>query len=396
MNIARSFGSIASVARKEFIHILRDWRILILIFTLPPAFTLLFGHAFEVTALTDAPAILIDADRSEKSEKLIEQLRTSETFAWRDGAADSVDGLDLLKAGVQAAIIVPAGWGASLANGDPLPLRLVLDGMDTTSAPQLEGEVQRVLGQFQLDSRQEMIDQLPDSVIEMGKQIPVETRKQFTSSMTPWSSESEVLYNPKLRFIDYVMPGIVGLILQLLTVTLMACTIARERESGTLSQLLVTPLRREEIVVGKVLPYLAVSIVLIGMTLATGRYHFHVLYRAPLLLSALCLLFLLCSLGTGLLISTFCRTQAQAIQFAVFYLLPVFPLSGAFASLDQLPASIRVISQTFPLTHFCHAFRMVSLGNAGLPAIAGDLLFLAIGAVVTCLGAALLLRRIQD
>ena len=396
MNIARSAGSIASVARKEFIHILRDWRILILIFTLPPAFTLLFGHAFEVTELTDAPAMLFDADRSEQSEKLAEKLRESKTFAWRDAGQTSADAIDLLKTGVQAAIIVPAGWGTGLQNGDPLPLRLTLDGMDTTSAPQLEGEVQRVLGQFQLDSRQEMIDQLPDAVIEMGKQIPLETRKQFTSSMTPWTTESQTLYNPKLRFIDYVMPGIVGLILQLLTVTLMACTIARERESGTLSQLLVTPLRREEIVIGKVLPYLAVSIVLIGMTLATGRYHFGVFLGDPLLISVLCLLFLLCSLGTGLLISTFCRTQAQAIQFAVFYLLPVFPLSGAFASLDQLPDSIRVISQTFPLTHFCHAFRLVSLGQAGLSAIAGDLCFLAVGAVVTCLGAALLLRRIQD
>ena len=396
MKLAHSFVSIASVARKEFIHILRDWRILILIFTLPPAFTLLFGHAFEVTELTDAPALLFDADRSGQSEKLIEQLRASKTFAWRDAGQTSVDGLDLLKSGVQAAIIVPAGWGASLHDGDPQPLRLILDGMDTTSAPQLEGEVQRVLGQFQLDSRQEMIDQLPDSVIEMGRQMPLETRRQFTSSMTPWTTKSETLYNPKLRFIDYVMPGIVGLILQLLTVTLMACTIARERESGTLSQLLVTPLRQGEIVLGKVLPYLAVSIVLIGMTLATGRYHFGVLLGNPLLISVLCLLFLLCSLGTGLLISTFCRTQAQAIQFAVFYLLPVFPLSGAFASLDQLPDSIRIISQTFPLTHFCHAFRMVSLGGAGLAAIVADLCFLAIGAVATCLGAALLLRRIQD
>ena len=396
MKIADSFLAVYSVARKEFIHILRDWRILILIFALPPAFTLLLGHAFEVTELTDAPAMLFDQDRSEQSEKLVDKLRASTTFAWRDSAGVSVDGVDLLTTGVQAAVVIPANWGASLNNGDPLPLRLVLDGMDTNSAPQIEGAIQQVLGQFQLDSRQDMIDQLPESVIELGKQMPEEVRKQFTSPMTPWTSTSEILYNPRLRFIDFVIPGIVGLILQLLTVTLMACTVARERESGTLSQLLVTPLRRGEIVVGKVLPYLAVSIVLIGITLATGRYHFHVLYRAPLLLSALCLLFLLCSLGTGLLISTFCRTQAQAIQFAVFYLLPVFPLSGAFASLEQLPAGVRAISQSFPLTHFCHAFRMVSLGHAGLPAILGDLCFLLVGAMVTCLGASLLLRRIQD
>jgi ABC-2 type transport system permease protein len=104
----------------------------------------------------------------------------------------------------------------------------------------------------------------------------------------------------------------------------------------------------------------------------------------------------LCSLGTGLLISAFCQTQTQAIQFAVFYLFPVFPLSGAFAPLDQLPQSIQKLAQAFPLTHFCHAFRMVSLGHAGFPQVAGDLIYLAAGAVVTCLGSAFLLRRIQD
>ena len=396
MNATASLRSILNVARKELLHILRDWRILVLILTLPPAFTLLFGHAFEETSITDAPAILRDADRSPQSAQLIDKLKENKTFTWRTVEGASSQPVDLLHAGARAELVIPPHWGESLGNGDPLPLHLVLDGMDTTTADQLEGAVQQTLGDFQLSSRQDMIDQLPDAVIELGKQIPEDVRKQFTSSMTPWSVEKEILYNPQLKFINYVMPGIVGLILQLLSVTLMACTITRERESGTLSQLLVSPLNRYEIVLGKVLPYLAVSILLIAVTLATGHYHFHVDYRDPALLSALSLLFLMCSLGTGLLISAFCHTQAQAIQIAVFYLLPVFPLSGAFAPLDQLPASIRAVAQAFPLTHYCHAFRLVSLGNAGLSEIVGDLSFLFFGAIITCAGAALLLRRIQD
>ncbi len=396
MNWLASFRSILSVAQKEFLHILRDWRVLALILTLPPAFTLLFGHAFEVTAITGAPALLIDQDRSEQSQKLADRLRTSETFAFRESAEPAPAPIDLLKAGVLAVVKIPPGWGQGLKNGDPIPLHLLLDGTDTNTAPQLKGAVQEALGTFQLDSRQDMIDQLPDEVFELGRKLSEDTRHQFTSSMTPWDVQTEILYNPKLRFIDYVMPGIVGLILQLLTVTLMACTITRERESGTLAQLLVSPLRRGEIVVGKVLPYLVVSIFLISTTLATGHFHFHVAYRAPVLLSVLCLLFLLCSLGTGLLISAFSHTQAQAIQFAVFYLLPVFPLSGAFASLDQLPSSVRLLSEAFPLTHFCRAFRLVCLGQGGFAPIAGDLAFLFLGALVTCFGASLLLRRLQD
>ena len=395
MNPLASFHSVASVARKEFLHILRDWRILTLIFTLPPAFTLLFGYAFEVTEMKNVPALLRDADRTEQSAKLVERLRRSETFRWKDWPAGAEEP-QLLQEDALAAVSIPAGWGASLKGGNPMPIQLVLDGMDTTTAPRLRGAIQEALGEFQLEARQEMIDELPEEVFEMGRKLPEAVRKQFVSSMTPWAVENRVVYNPNLRFIDYVMPGIVGLILQLLTVTLMACTIARERESGTLSQLLVSPLRRDEIVAGKVLPYLVVSIVLISITLATGYFHFHVHYREPFAIALLCLLFLLCSLGTGLLISTFCHTQAQAIQFAVFYLLPVFPLSGAFAPLEQLPPSIRLLSQVFPLTHFCRAFRLVSLGETGIGAIAGDLLFLGIGAVVTCLGAAWLLKRVQE
>ena len=395
MSFVAFLRSTASVAKKEFLHILRDWRVLILILSLPPAFTLLLGHAFEEGSVSDAPALLRDADQSAESKKLVEKLRANKTFAWRDWTGNASD-VNLLKTHALIAVEIPPKWGSSLSDGDPQPLRLTLDGMDTSTAPQLRGAIQEDLGQFQMDSRQDMIDDLPDDVLELGKKIPEPVRKRFVSAMSPWSVESKILYNPGLKFIDFVIPGIVGLILQLLTVTLTACTIARERESGTLAQLLVSPLSRNQIVAGKVFPHLIVSILLIAATLATGHFHFHVEYRAPLLTGLLCLLFLLCSLGTGLLLSAFCQTQTQAIQFAVFYLFPVFPLSGAFAPLEQLPPAIRTLSQAFPLTHFCHAFRMVSLGQLGVSSIVGDLVFLAIGAVVTCFGAALLLRRIQD
>jgi ABC-2 type transport system permease protein len=214
--------------------------------------------------------------------------------------------------------------------------------------------------------------------------------------MTPWDVKVEVLYNPKLLFIDYVMPGIVGLILQLLTVTLIASTITREREVGTLSQLLVTPLRDSEIVVGKVLPYLLISLLLIANTLAVGYLHFGVKFQQPLLLSIICFFFLLFSLGLGLLISAFSRTQTQAIQLSIFFLLPVMLLSGAFAPLSQLPRPVRLISELFPLTHFCRAFRNVNLHHSHISSIAGDLIFLAVGSIVTCAGASYLLRIIRE
>ncbi len=214
--------------------------------------------------------------------------------------------------------------------------------------------------------------------------------------MTLWTVDGKILYNPKSRFIDYVVPGIIGLILQLLTVTLMACTIARERESGTLYQLMVTSLQRGEIVIGKILPYLAVSICLVVVIMALSWWHFKVGFYQPPVLALICLLFLLCSLGLGLLISTFSRTQTQAIQFSVFFLLPVFVLSGAFAPLEQLPQVIRYVSELFPLTHFCRAFRLVNMYHAGARFYIVDLLVLLAGALITFIGAAFLLKRIEQ
>jgi ABC-2 type transport system permease protein len=237
---------------------------------------------------------------------------------------------------------------------------------------------------------------LPAEVFDLAKNLPVEVRKQFVSAMTPWEVKPQILYNPKSRFIDYVTPGIIGLILQLLTVTLMACTIARERESGTLYQLMVTSLRRGEIVLGKIVPYLAISALIILMILLLVAFHFEVRLNSPFVLALVCLLFLLCSLGLGLLISAISRTQTQAIQFSVFFLLPVFVLSGAFAPLEHLPPIIQWVAEFFPLTHFCRAFRLVNLYQAG-PAFYGiDLVVMLLGAIVTFVGAALLLRRIEQ
>lgn len=390
-----SFGAVASVAYKEFLHIYRDKRVLVLLLILPPVFTLVFGHAFEIGDLTNIPALLANADGTPRAQRFVDIALKNQTFAWREAAPETKSETDLLGHRVQATVVIPKGWSDSLANGNPLPLRAYLDGADSNTAQQLEGSLQKSLADFQLGERQEMIDALPPEVFDLAKKLPVEVRKQFVSAMEPWAVESKVLYNPGSRFIEYVLPGVIGLILQLITVTLMACTIARERESRTLYQLLVTSLRRREIVIGKMLPYLAISIVLVLMITALAGWHFHVSYFRPAVLGLIVLLFLLCSLGLGLLISAFSRTQTQAIQFSVFFLLPVFVLSGAFAPLGQLPKFIRYVAEIFPLTHFCRAFRLVNQYHAGMSYLALDLLVLLAGAIITFAGAAFLLKRIE-
>ncbi|HEY1581885.1 MAG TPA: ABC transporter permease [Chthoniobacterales bacterium] len=387
--------AIRSVAVKEFIHIYRDWRILVLLLILPPVFTLIFGHAFETTGSSNVPALLENRDHSPASDEFVSQLQKQTTFRWKVNAKISGHP-DLLQNGVQAALVIPQGWGASLKNGNPMALPLYLDGSDTNTASELEGRIQESLGAFQKNQLEQTVTTLPDEVIGLAKKLPVEVRKEFVSAMSQWGLKTHVLYNPEQRFIEYVVPGIIGIILQLLTVTLTACTIARERESGTLFQLMVTALRRGEIVIGKILPYLCISILLILVVIVVAGWHFHVAFHQIPMLALICLLFLLCSLGLGLLISAFSRTQTQAIQLSVFFLLPIFVLSGAFAPLEQLPQAIRYLSECFPLTHFCRAFRLVNLYRAGPSFYSDDLIFMLVGALVTFLGAALLLKRIQE
>ena len=391
-----SLSAIASVAYKEFLHILRDRRVLVLLIILPPIFTLIFGHAFEASEMTNVPALLIDRDGTPRTQRFVDIVAKNKTFRWRKLPPEITDEADLLKHRVWASLVIPPGWSESLANGNPQPVILYLDGSDTNTATYLEGSVLKSLADFQVKERDSIIDALPEEVIELGKKLPVEIRKQFVSLMEAWSVDPKILYNPRTRFIDYVVPGIIGLILQLLTVTLMACTIARERESGTLYQLMVTSLRRGEIVIGKILPYLAVSIFLIVIILALSWWHFEVRFYNPAALALICLLFLLCSLGLGLLISAISKTQTQAIQFSVFFLLPVFVLSGAFAPLEQLPAAIRYVAEIFPLTHFCRAFRLVNMYHATATFYVVDLIVLLAGALITFVGAAFLLKRIEE
>ncbi len=225
-----SFEAVASVAYKEFLHIYRDRRVLLLVLTLPPLFTLLFGHAFETGELTGVPSLLVNQDNTPRAQDFVDIVSKNKTFAWRRGSPEAKDPADLIANGVQATLVIPAGWNESLENGDPKPLLLYVDGSDINTADAVEGSVRQSLGDFQLKQRDSMIENLPEEVFELGKQLPVQIRKRFVSMMEMWGINRKVLYNPKSRVIDYVVPGIIGLILQLLTVTLMACTIARERE----------------------------------------------------------------------------------------------------------------------------------------------------------------------
>src|SRR4051812_32805282 len=159
-----SLSAITSVAYKEFLHIYRDRRVLILLLTLPPVFTLMFGHAFEAGDRTNVPATLVNRDTNPRAEQFMEEVLKNETFAWQHQPPTFANEDDLLEHGVQAALVIPSGWSESLANGDPIPLLLYLDGGDASTSDVLEGSLQKTLADFQLHERQTVIDTLPEEV----------------------------------------------------------------------------------------------------------------------------------------------------------------------------------------------------------------------------------------
>jgi ABC-2 type transport system permease protein len=174
-----SLGAIMSVAYKEFLHIYRDRRVLLLLIVLPPLFTLIFGHAFENTQLTDVPALLIDRDHTPRSARFIEIISKDKTFYWRMPAPDFQGESDLIGNGVKATLVIPSGWTESLNKGDPKPLPLYLDDSDTNTASAVQGAVQQNLGTFQAKERDLIVESLPEDVIELGKKLPVDIRKQL-------------------------------------------------------------------------------------------------------------------------------------------------------------------------------------------------------------------------
>ena len=172
---------------------MRDRRVLLLVLTLPPLFTLLFGHAFETSELTGVKSLLINSDNTPRAQEFVDIISKNKTFQWRYGSTDTKNEPDLLAEGVQAALIIPAGWNESLENGDPKPLLLYVDGGDINTSDAVEGSVRQSLGDFQLKQRDQMIENLPEDVFELGKQLPVQIRKRFVSMMEMWSVDTQAI-----------------------------------------------------------------------------------------------------------------------------------------------------------------------------------------------------------
>jgi ABC-2 type transport system permease protein len=352
-----------AIAWKEMIQARRDRLTMGMMVGLPILQLLLFGYAIN-TDVRNIATVIYDQDHSAESRGFV---RRMEATGFYDivGHVDGYEqiGVALRSREAMVALIVPPRFGAEVEAGRTVQLQLVVDGSDpqvvaaaTDTAMSLASARSSVLSVERLQ--------------RLGQ--PVAARAQVIAL------EPAIWYNPDLRTPVFIVPGLVGVILTMTLVMFTAMAIARERERGTLEQLIVSPIRSAELTLGKLLPYIAVGYLQMSLVLGVGSWVFDVPIVGSIgLLYLLSVFFIAASLAVGLLFSTLAKTQQQAMQMSFFFLLPNILLSGFMFPWEAMPAPARWLSTILPLTHYLRVIRGIVLKGASFAELRTELVWLA-------------------
>jgi len=370
-----------SIIRKEFIQITRDPRTLILVLVIPVMQLFLLGYAAN-NDVRNVPLAVFDQDRSPEARALLDAYRAADYFRLAFDV-DSEDELRQLIDGgkARAGLIIPPGYGRQLQSGGSAQVAFVLDGSDPTVAGTALSAA-KLIGQSK--STEILSERLAQRGAVVQTTLPVDVRTQ-------------VWYNPDLVNAYFMIPGVIGMILYALTSILTATAVVRERERGTIEQLIVTPIRSWELIVGKLLPYTVLALFNTVEVLVIGSWWFHVPVRGSVaLVMTISALFLMSSLGIGLLASTIANTQQEAMLTVWMTLLPGIFLSGFFFPLDAMPKVLQWLSYLMPLRYYLNIIRLLLLKGVGFAEIQNDVIALAIFGVGIMISAALRFRKRLD
>jgi ABC-2 type transport system permease protein len=337
--------------RKEFTQILRDPRTLALAILMPIIQLFLLGYA-ATSEVKDLPLAVLDRDRSPASRELLDAYRATDYFTIAYDA-DSEDQLrDLVDRGkVGVGLIIPPDYGAQISTGGRSTIAFVIDGSDPSVASTALSVGQLIAQDFATDIQLERFDR---SGISVSAGLPIEVRTQ-------------VWYNPDMQDAYFMVPGVAGMVLYFVTSILTASAIVRERERGTIEQLIVTPIRPWELMVGKLLPYSILALFNTLEVLIIGALAFGVPIRGSLfLIFLLSTLFLMTSLAIGLLASTVAKTQQEAMLTVMITMLPSIFLSGFFFPISAMPKVLQWISYAIPLKYYLTIIRSLLLKGVGV------------------------------
>jgi len=342
---------IGTLMWKEFVELRRSPQLLRIVILAPILQLTMLGYA-ATTDVRDVPIVVVDGDRSPRSRQLLERLAASPYFdIIREELSPSRVEPDLSQGRVWLAVVIPPGFGTAIERAGrsrvepPAAVQVIADGTDANSSGVALAYLQGLVGEFNLTLAAER---------GLGGAPPLEGRVR-------------VWFNPDLESRNFMVPGVLALLLLIVTANLTSMAIVRERELGTLDQLNVTPIGRWELILGKLLPYALVGFVDVLLVVGLAVFWFEVPFRGSvtLLLSG-SLVYLLCTLGLGLFVSTISSTQQQAMMTATFFfLVPMMYLSGFIFPIENMPVPIQHLTVLIPLRYFLVIVRSIFLKGVG-------------------------------
>src|SRR5271157_227306 len=337
---------------KEFIQVFRDKRTRFVLFGPPVIQMLVFGYA-ATYEIHHVPTVVLDLDHSQESRDLISRFTSSPYFDVQRQLTDYRQVGDLMDRGeATVALQINPGFAQNLRKGQTAPLQVIVDATNSNTALIASGYITQIALRFAQAYQQDRIYRISPQMAEEVPQVQLEPR--------PW-------YNPDLRSRWFFVPGIVGSLTLVLVVTLTAFAVVREREIGTLEQIMVTAIRPAEFILGKALPFFLIGLFDVSLIGTVGTLWFQVPFRGQILvLLAGAVLFLLCMLGVGLLISTVSVTQQQAMVTSFFFIMPAITFSGFGFPINTMPQWLQYFTCLSPLRYFLVVLRGTYLKGVGL------------------------------
>ncbi len=337
---------------KEFIQVFRDKRTRILLFVPPIVQMLIFGYA-ATYEIHHVATVVLDLDHSQESRELVSRFTSSPYFDVQHQLTDSRQVKDLIDRGqATIALQINPGFAEDLRKGQTAPLQVIVDATNSNTALIASGYINQIALGFAKDYQQDRMNRISPQLSERIPNVQLEQR--------PW-------YNPDLRSRWFFVPGIVGSLTLVLVVNLTAFAVVREREIGTLEQIMVTPIRPAEFILGKTLPFFLIGLLDVSLIAVVGTLWFQVPFRGQLwVLFTGAVLFLLCMLGVGLLISTVSATQQQALVTSFFFIMPAVTFSGFGFPISTMPQWLQYLTYASPLRYFLIVLRGTYLKGVGM------------------------------
>ena len=366
-----NFRRVGAVARKEFLHVIRDFRSLIMAIAIPILMLLLFGYALTLD-VDNVPLAVWDQSGTQRSRELVSRFDGSRYFSLRMGVGNYGELVRAIDEGrVLVGLVIPRDFAQQIEAGRDAPVQLLVDGSDSNTATIAIGYAQVVTQIYSLDVLAEQTNRSGGRAI----QIPLDVRPR-------------VWFNEELQSRNFIIPGLIAVIMMVISAMLTSLTIAREWERGTMEQLISTPVKGTELILGKLLPYFVIGLLDVTLAVVMGEFLFHVPLRGNVaLLFGLAVIFLTGALAMGMVVSIVAKSQLLSSQVAmVATFLPAFLLSGFVFTIANMPQAIQLVTYIVPARYFVAILKGIYLKGVGLEILAGEAALLVVyGAVMVLL-----------